>query len=210
MPHRDPWRQMVKRLKSKKRDYFVHKSSYIDKKVTIGAGTQIWHFCHILKGSKIGKNCKIGQNVVIGPDLKIGNNVKIQNNVSLYKGVTLENDVFCGPSCVFTNVFNPRSAIPRMDKIRPTLVKQGTTIGANATVICGNNIGRYAFIGAGAVVTKDIPDYALVYGNPARIIGYICECGEAKLNFKKSVAVCELCGKKYIKSGESRVKRYKK
>jgi UDP-2-acetamido-3-amino-2,3-dideoxy-glucuronate N-acetyltransferase len=183
---------------AKKLDYFVHRSSYIDENVKIGKGTEIWHFCHILKGSKIGKNCKIGQNVVIGPDVSIGNNVKIQNNVSIYKGVTIEDDVFCGPSCVFTNVFNPRSKIPRMDKLRSTLVKNGATIGANATIICGNNIGRYAFVGAGAVVTKDVPDYALVYGNPARNMGYICECAQ-KLKFNAHSAKCYACARTYVK-----------
>lgn len=190
---------MGKLSKSKKTKYFVHESAYVDAGVKIGQGTQVWHFCHILKGSCIGENCKIGQNVVIGPDVKIGNNVKVQNNVSVYKGVTLEDDVFCGPSCVFTNVHNPRSAIPRMDKIRHTLVKKGATIGANATIICGNNIGGYAFIGAGAVVTKDIPDYGLILGVPGRLVGYICECG-VKLSFNKKTACCNSCGKKYSKN----------
>ena len=180
----------------KKKDYFVHESSYIEKKVSIGSGTKVWHFSHILSGSSIGKNCRIGQNVVVGPDAAIGNNVKIQNNVSVYEGITLEDDVFCGPSCVFTNVFNPRSAIARMDEARPTLVRRGATIGANATIICGNKIGRYAFIGAGAVVTNDIPDYALVYGNPARIKGWMCECA-AKLAVTKNSVKCKLCGKSY-------------
>lgn len=184
--------------KKAKKSYFVHPSSYVDKAVEIGEGTQMWHFSHILKGSKIGKNCKIGQNVVIGPDVTIGNNVKIQNNVSVYKGVTLEDDVFCGPSCVFTNVFNPRSRIPRMDEVRRTVVKKGATIGANATIICGNNIGAYAFIGAGALVTKGIPDYALVYGNPARIKGWMCECGE-KLEFKGAQGSCGSCKNQYKK-----------
>lgn len=186
---------MAKPLKSNKR-YFVHKSSYIDDGVIIGKGTNIWHFCHIIKGSEIGENCKIGQNVVIGPDVKIGNNVKIQNNVSVYTGVTLEDEVFCGPSCVFTNVFNPRSAIPRMDELRHTLVKKGATIGANATIICGIDIGRYAFVGAGAVVTKDIPNYAIFYGNPARLKGWVCECGN-KIYLKNNKAVCDLCVKSF-------------
>ena len=147
-------------------NYFVHPSSFIDEGAEIGAGTKIWHFCHIIKGSKIGKNCKIGQNVVIGPNITMGNNIKIQNNVSIYEGVTLEDDVFCGPSMVFTNVFNPRSAIIRMNELRKTLVKKGASIGANATIVCGHTIGRCAFVGAGAVVTKDAPDFALVAGVP--------------------------------------------
>ena len=190
------WMKMAKPSKSKKLDYFVHESSYIDKGVKIGKGTQIWHFCHILKSSQIGESCKIGQNVVIGPNVKIGNNVKIQNNVSVYPGVTLEDYVFCGPSCVFTNVFNPRSAIARMNEIRHTLVKKGATIGANATIVCGNNIGKYAFIGAGAVVTKDVPDYALVYGSPAKIKGWMCECGN-KIHIRNKKAKCRICGINY-------------
>lgn len=189
---------------SSNNDYFVHPSSYIDEQVRIGKGTKIWHFCHIMSGVKIGKNCKIGQNVVIGPDVIIGNNVKIQNNVSIYKGITLEDDVFCGPSCVFTNVFNPRSSIPRMDELRQTLVKKGATIGANATIVCGNNIGRYAFVGAGSVVTKDIPDYALVYGNSAKQKGWMCECG-IKLEFKNSKAVCKKCNRRYALEGRDKV-----
>ncbi len=201
---------MARLLKSKKLDYFVHESSYVDKGVRIGKGTKIWHFCHILRGSSIGRNCKIGQNVVIGPDVKIGNNVKVQNNVSVYKGVTLEDDVFCGPSCVFTNVFNPRSRHPRMDGIRPTLVEKGATIGANATIICGNTIGRYAFIGAGAVVTKDVVDYAMVYGNPAKIAGYMCECAEGKLDFRKGMSICPACKKKYTQRANKKVRAARK
>lgn len=191
---------MSKKNKNTKPDYFMHPSSYIDDGVKIGRGTQVWHFSHILKGSKIGRNCKIGQNAVIGPDVTIGNNVKIQNNVSVYKGVTLEDGVFCGPSCVFTNIFNPRSHIPRMNEVRATLVKKGATIGANATIVCGNNIGNYAFIGAGAVVTKDVPDYGLAYGNPACIKGWICECGN-KLNFTGAKCICGSCKKQYIRTG---------
>ncbi len=182
------------------RKYFAHPSAHIDDGVEIGDGSQIWHFSHILRGSSLGKKCKIGQNVVIGPDAKIGSNVKIQNNVSVYEGVVLEDDVFCGPSCVFTNVINPRSAIPRMHEIKKTLVRKGASNGANATIVCGHDIGKYAFIGAGAVVTKDVPDHALVYGNPAKIQGWMCECG-TKLSFKGSKAVCGNCKQKYAKSG---------
>jgi UDP-2-acetamido-3-amino-2,3-dideoxy-glucuronate N-acetyltransferase len=162
------------------KNYFVHESSYVDAPSRIGEGTAIWHFCHVLPDTEIGKKCKIGQNVVIGPRVTIGDNVKIQNNVSVYPGVTLEDDVFCGPSMVFTNVINPRSAIVRNsdEDFRKTLVKTGASIGANATVVCGVTIGRYAFIGAGSVVTRDVPDYALVYGNPARQKGWACYCGE--------------------------------
>ena len=176
-------------------NYFVHESSYVDEDVEIGEGTKIWHFSHILSNSKIGQNCTIGQNVVIGPDVEIGNNCKIQNNVSVYKGVTLEDGVFCGPSMVFTNIYNPRAEIRKMDQVRPTLVKKGATIGANATIICGTTLGRYSFIGAGAVVTKDIDDYALVMGNPARQVGHMCECGE---RLDASISCIE-CGKKYEK-----------
>ncbi|MFH1362972.1 MAG: acyltransferase [Candidatus Omnitrophota bacterium] len=183
------------------KDYFVHELSIVDKGAEIGKGTKIWHFSHVLTGSKIGADCRIGQNVVIGPDAIVGNNCKIQNNVSLYKGVVLEDDVFCGPSCVFTNVFNPRCEVPRMDEIRGTLVKKGASIGANATVVCGNAIGMYAFIGAGAVVTKDVPNYALVYGNPAKLSGWICECGE-KLSFEADKAACNICAKSYIKTNK--------
>jgi UDP-2-acetamido-3-amino-2,3-dideoxy-glucuronate N-acetyltransferase len=174
-------------------DYFVHESSYIDEDVKIGEGTKIWHFSHILSNSKIGQNCTIGQNVVIGPDVAIGNNCKIQNNVSVYKGVTLEDGVFCGPSMVFTNIYNPRAEIRKMDQVRPTLVKKGATIGANATIICGTTLGRYSFIGAGAVVTKSVPDYALIVGNPARQIGWACECGERITDDLE----CFSCSKKY-------------
>lgn len=176
--------------------YFVHESSYIDEPCQIGEGTKIWHFSHIMKNSTIGKNCNIGQNVVISPEVILGNNVKIQNNVSVYTGVICEDDVFFGPSCVFTNVINPRSFIERKDEYKKTIVKKGASIGANATIVCGYNIGRYAFIGAGAVVTKDVPDYALVAGNPAKIIGYVCECG-SKLNNDKDNYICQSCNKEY-------------
>jgi UDP-2-acetamido-3-amino-2,3-dideoxy-glucuronate N-acetyltransferase len=158
-------------------DVFVHESSYIDDGCRIGAGTRIWHFSHVMAGAAIGKGCNIGQNVVISPGVVIGDNVKIQNNVSVYTGVVLEDDVFCGPSMVFTNVINPRSHVSRKDEYRKTLVKRGASLGANCTIVCGATIGAYAFVGAGAVVTKDIPDYALVVGNPGRVTGWVCECG---------------------------------
>jgi UDP-2-acetamido-3-amino-2,3-dideoxy-glucuronate N-acetyltransferase len=176
--------------------YFVHPTAIVDEKVTIGDGSKIWHFTHVLSGSKIGKGCNIGQNVVIGPDVTMGNNCKLQNNVSVYKGVTLEDGVFCGPSMVFTNVYNPRAEIRKMDQARPTLVKRGASIGANATVICGNTLGRYCFVGAGAVVTKNVPDYALVVGNPGKQIGWMCECGERLTDDLD----CLNCGKKYRKT----------
>jgi UDP-2-acetamido-3-amino-2,3-dideoxy-glucuronate N-acetyltransferase len=174
-------------------NFFAHHSVEIDEKVTIGPGTKIWHFSHILSGSKIGKNCNIGQNVVIGPDVTIGKRCKIQNNVSVYKGVILEDGVFCGPSMVFTNVYNPRAEMRKMDQARPTLVKKGVTIGANATIICGITLGQYSFIGAGAVVTKDVPDYALIVGNPGKQIAWACECGE---RIDENLT-CLVCGKKY-------------
>lgn len=189
----------VKLQTSESKKYKVHESAWIDDGVVIGEGTVIWHVTHVLKGSKIGKNCKIGQNVVIGPKVTIGNGVKIQNNISIYEGVTLEDDVFCGPSMVFTNVINPRSEIVRTDEYKPTLLKKGATIGANATVVCGHTIGRYAFVGAGSVVTKDVPDYALVVGNPARVSGWMCACG-VKLRLQGDEAICEVCGQAYRKS----------
>ena len=176
--------------------YQRHESAYVDEGATIGAGTKIWHFSHIMPGAKIGENCNIGQNVTIERDVVIGNRCKIQNNVSVYKGVTLEDGVFCGPSMVFTNVYNPRAEIRKMDQLRPTLVKKGATLGANCTIVCGHTIGRYAFIGAGSVVTKNVPDYALVVGNPAKQIGWMCECGE-KLSENLT---CKTCGKKFTKS----------
>jgi len=191
---------------AKSSNFYIHPTSLIDEDCKVGKGTKIWHFSHILKGSKIGRDCRIGQNVVIGPDVKIGNKVKIQNNVSVYKGVTLEDEVFCGPSMVFTNVMNPRSAIPRMGELKTTLIKKGATIGANATIICGNTLGRCAFIGAGAVVTEDVPDYALVYGTPAKIKGWMCECG-IKLEFSGDIAECKACGKRYKMVDKNRVIR---
>lgn len=188
-PHRTPAQKLD-------RPYFAHESAFVDEGVDIGAGTSIWHTSHILKGSRIGKNCKIGQNVVVGPRVAIGDGVKIQNNVSVYEGVTLEDHVFCGPSMVFTNVFNPRSEIPRMNELRQTLVKRGTTLGANSTILCGITIGRYAFVGAGTVVTKDVPDHALVVGNPGRVTGWMCLCG-VKLRVKGKKAACPTCGQQY-------------
>lgn len=156
----------------------VHESSYVDDGVEIGAGTAIWHFCHVMTGSRIGRGCRIGQNVVVGPRAHVGDNVKIQNNVSVYEGVTLEDDVFCGPSMVFTNVMNPRAAVPRRDEYRATVVRRGATLGANCTIVCGVTIGAYAFVAAGAVVTRDIKPYALVAGVPARQIGWMSAHGE--------------------------------
>jgi len=183
----------------------VHESSYIDEPCVIGDGTRIWHFSHIMKDCVIGKDCNIGQNVVISPQCVVGNNVKIQNNVSIYTGVILEDDVFCGPSAVFTNVTNPRSHVPRKDEYKTTLVRKGASIGANATIVCGSTLGRYCFIGAGSVVTRDVPDYALCYGNPARIHGWMCSCG-AKLaagvadNGPVSID-CASCGLHYMRTG---------
>lgn len=176
--------------------YFVHESSYVDDGCTIGEGTKIWHFSHIMKGCVIGEHCNIGQNVVISPGVVLGNGVKIQNNVSVYTGVVCEDGVFLGPSCVFTNVINPRAFIERKSEYRKTVIRRGASIGANVTIVCGHDIGRYALIGAGSVVTKDVPDYVLVYGNPARVHGYVCRCGK-KLTFSESLAVCPACGKRY-------------
>ncbi len=187
--------------------FFVHESAYIDDGVKIGKGTKIWHFSHILPNTKIGENCIIGQNCMIGPDVKIGNHCKIQNNVSIYKGVTLEDDVFCGPSCVFTNVLTPRAFIERKAEFLPTLVKKGATIGANATVVCGHTIGRYALIGAGAVVTSDVPDYALYLGVPAKHSGWVCKCGMVLTGIVESNTklefTCLYCGSKYVLEGDN-------
>ncbi|HVH08221.1 MAG TPA: acyltransferase [Gemmatimonadales bacterium] len=177
-------------------DFFVHESSYVDAGARIGKGSKIWHFCHVMPGAVIGERCNLGQNVVVMPGTRIGNNVKIQNNVSIYEGVTLEDDVFCGPSCVFTNVMNPRSHVPRRHEFRSTLVKRGATIGANATIVCGVTLGEYAFIGAGAVVTSDVPAHALMVGVPARRVGWMCQCGE-RLSLAAGEAVCAVCGTAY-------------
>ncbi|MBI5816652.1 MAG: Gfo/Idh/MocA family oxidoreductase [Nitrospinae bacterium] len=179
-----------------KADHFVHETSVVDDGCRIGAGTKIWHFSHVLKGSVVGGKCNIGQNVVIGPNVTVGNGCKIQNNVSVYEGVTLEDDVFCGPSMVFTNVMNPRSHIARKSEYKATLVKKGATIGANATIVCGITLGSFCFIGAGAVVIRDVPDHALMVGNPAVQKGWMCHCG-VKLAFRKEKAVCGACGTRY-------------
>jgi UDP-2-acetamido-3-amino-2,3-dideoxy-glucuronate N-acetyltransferase len=180
-------------------EVFVHESSYVDDGCEIGDGTRIWHFSHIMSGSRIGRRCNIGQNVVVSPRCVIGDNVKIQNNVSIYTGVTLEDDVFCGPSMVFTNVVNPRSHVSRKDEYRDTLVKRGASLGANSTIVCGHTIGAYAFVGAGAVVTRDVPDYALVVGNPARIAGWMCQCGVKLAGgaAPPAQATCAACGHAY-------------
>jgi len=179
------------------KDFFAHETAVIDDGVEIGTGTRIWHFSHIMTGSRIGDNCNLGQNVVVSPDVILGNNVKVQNNVSIYTGVICEDDVFLGPSMVFTNVINPRSAIIRRDKYMKTVVEKGATIGANATIVCGNNIGKFAFIGAGAVVTREVKPYALVVGNPSKQVGWMSEYGH-RLEFNnEGVAVCPESGDKY-------------
>ena len=188
------------------REFFVHESAYIDDNVEIGKGTKIWHFSHVLRNTHIGENCVIGQNCMIGPDVRIGKGCKIQNNVSIYKGVTLEDYVFCGPSCVFTNVLTPRAFIERKSEFLPTLVKEGATIGANATIVCGHTVGRYALIGAGAVVTSDVPDYALYLGIPAKHSGWVCKCGVVltrKINSEEKLELtCNFCGSKYVLDGD--------
>lgn len=185
---------------NREKGFFVHETSIVEEPCEIGEGTKVWHFSHLMPNITMGQGCVVGQNVFIGKGVKIGNNVKIENNVSVFEGVTLEDNVFCGPSCVFTNVINPRSHISRKHEFRPTLVGKGATIGANATIICGNSIGRYAFIGASAVVTQDVPDYALVYGNPARLRGWVCECG-TRLDLAESErSSCSNCGETYIKA----------
>ena len=176
-------------------DTFIHESAYVDDGALIGAGTRVWHFCHVLPGAVIGERCSLGQNVVVMGGTKIGNNVKIQNNVSIYEGVELEDDVFCGPSMVFTNVINPRSHVSRRSEYQQTLVKRGATIGANATIVCGSVLGEYSFIGAGAVVTGDVDPYALMVGVPARRVGWMCECGVRLTDGDEGS--CVACGRRY-------------
>ena len=178
-------------------DFFAHETAVIDANCTIGKGTKIWHFSHIMPNSTIGPNCNIGQNVVVSPDVTLGTNVKVQNNVSIYTGVICEDDVFLGPSMVFTNVINPRSAVNRKNKFLKTIVKKGATIGANATVICGSTIGEYALIGAGSVVTKDVLSHALVVGNPSKRIGWVSEYGHKLIFNKDGIAICEESKQKY-------------
>jgi UDP-2-acetamido-3-amino-2,3-dideoxy-glucuronate N-acetyltransferase len=185
-------------------DVVVHPTATIDDGCTIGAGTRVWHYSHVMTGARIGERCSLGQNVFVARDVVIGNNTKIQNNVSLYQGVELEDDVFCGPSMVFTNVINPRSHVSRKHEYQRTLVRQGATIGANATVLCGHTIGRFAFVGAGAVVTRDVPDYALVVGNPGRVAGWMCDCGVKLIagGQPPAAARCGACGARYAPSGD--------
>jgi len=181
-------------------DYFVHESSYVDDGAVVGKGTKIWHFAHVMPGAVIGERCNLGQNVVVMPGTRIGTNVKIQNNVSIYEGVELEDDVFCGPSCVFTNVLNPRSHVSRKHEYQRTLVRRGASIGANATIVCGCTIGEYALIGAGAVVRGDVPAYALMVGVPARRIGWVCRCG-VRLRLVGGRGRCGSCGTAYQETG---------
>ena len=184
----------------------VHESSYVDDGASLGRDTRVWHFCHVMAGAVIGEACSLGQNVVVMPKVTLGRNVKVQNNVSLYEGVRCEDDVFLGPSMVFTNVLNPRSHVSRKHEYRETLVKRGASIGANATIVCGHDVGAYAFVGAGAVVTRSVPDYALVTGVPARVVGWMCECGE-RLDLPARPAsgeraACAACGTRYVAGAE--------
>ena len=179
---------------------FIHESAYVDEGAVIGAGTKVWHFCHILPGAVIGERCSFGQNVVVMNGVRIGSNVKVQNNVSIDEGVELEDDVFCGPSMVFTNVINPRSHVPRRTEFKRTLVRRGASIGANATIVCGVTLGEYAFVGAGAVVTSDVQPYALMVGVPARRRGWMCQCGERLPD--GGAGACAACGSRYEREGD--------
>jgi len=182
--------------KSGMKDVFIHESAYVDEGASVGQGTRIWHFCHVFASARIGEACTIGQNVMIGPEVEIGRGCRIQNNVSVYKGVTLADDVFCGPSMVFTNIYNPRAHINKMEQVRPTRVRQGATLGANCTIVCGVTIGRWAMIGAGTVVNRDVGDYELVVGNPCRQLGWVCACGERLADDLR----CPGCRKRYEKA----------
>jgi len=198
-------RNLERLVSNEKKAFFAHESSWIDEGALIGAGTKIWHFSHIMSDAVIGAACNIGQNVVVSPQCRIGDNVKIQNNVSVYTGVILEDDVFCGPSMVFTNVINPRSHVSRKTEYQDTLVKQGASIGANATIVCGNTLGKYCFIGAGSVVTRDVPDYGLIVGNPGKLTGFVCFCGE-KLDLQPTSestvsSECSACKRRYQQDG---------
>jgi UDP-2-acetamido-3-amino-2,3-dideoxy-glucuronate N-acetyltransferase len=184
---------------------FIHESAFVDAGASVGDGTKVWHFCHVMPGAVIGTACTLGQNVVVMNGSRIGNNVKIQNNVSIYEGVELDDDVFCGPSMVFTNVLNPRSHVPRRAEFQKTHVRRGATIGANATILCGVTLGEYSFVGAGAVVTRDVPAYALVTGIPASVAGWVCECG-VKLEEGRAALACASCGKRYDRLGETVVR----
>lgn len=187
------------------KNYFVHESSYVDEGCEIGEGTKIWHFCHVQSGAKIGKKCSLGQNVNVSNNVIVGDNCKLQNNVSLYEGVVLEDGVFCGPSCVFTNDLTPRAKYPKgRANYKQTVIREGSSIGANATVVCGHTVGRCALIGAGAVVTCNVPDYALMLGVPARVAGYVCRCGE-RLAFEDNKAICHVCERKYQMNANAEV-----
>ena len=188
---------------------FIHESAYVDEGATVGDGTRIWHFCHVMPGAVIGNRCSLGQNVVVMNGTRLGNNVKVQNNVSIYEGVEIEDDVFCGPSMVFTNVINPRSHVSRRNEYQRTVVRRGASIGANATIVCGVTLGEYAFVGAGSVVTRDVPAFALIVGVPGRRVGWMCQCGEQLRVWSGSAPVraeCPACGSRYTRDGE-RVER---